>query len=127
MRPWSDGERILRHQIMGRMRLTDGERKTLAAIGQKLGKQALKDVATIVTPDTIPLPLFSPHLCYAAIYSMEVSVFSDREIFCVSRGNAGDVAVVNCLFAPMCRGGQTPPFPQPRRLSGVAVVTVCHA
>src|SRR5712691_1903817 len=72
-------------------------------------------------------PLFSPHLCYAAIYSMEVSVFSDREIFCVSRGNAGDVAVVNCLFAPMCRGGQTPPFPQPRRLSGVAVVTVCHA
>jgi transposase InsO family protein len=33
--------------------LTDGERKTLAAIGQKLGKQALKDVATIVKPDTI--------------------------------------------------------------------------
>jgi transposase InsO family protein len=35
------------------MRLTDGERKALAAIGQKLGKQVLKDVATIVTPDTI--------------------------------------------------------------------------
>src|ERR1044072_1884314 len=29
--------RILRHQIKGRVRLTDGERKTLAAIGQKLG------------------------------------------------------------------------------------------
>jgi len=40
--------RILRNQITGRVRLTDGERKTLAAIGQKLGKQALKDVATIV-------------------------------------------------------------------------------
>jgi len=45
--------RILRHQITGRVRLTDGERKTLATIGQKLGKQALKDVAKIVKPDTI--------------------------------------------------------------------------
>jgi len=33
--------------------LTDGERKTLAAIGQKLGKQALTEVANIVKPDTI--------------------------------------------------------------------------
>src|SRR5437879_3048747 len=45
--------RILRNQVTSRMRLTDGERKALADIGQKLGKQALKDVATIVTPDTI--------------------------------------------------------------------------
>ena len=33
--------------------MTDGERTTLAAIGQQLGKQALKEVATIVKPDTI--------------------------------------------------------------------------
>src|SRR5437870_13619352 len=45
--------RLLRHQIKGRVRLSDGERKTLAEIGQKLGKQALKEVATIVKPDTI--------------------------------------------------------------------------
>src|SRR5438067_2167072 len=45
--------RMLRNQIKGRVRLTDGERKTLAEIGQKLGKQALKEVATIVRPDTI--------------------------------------------------------------------------
>src|SRR5262245_20657796 len=45
--------RILRHQLTGRVPLTDGERKTLAAIGQKLGKQALKEVATIVKPDTV--------------------------------------------------------------------------
>src|SRR5207237_3769904 len=45
--------RILRNQITGRVRLTDGERKTLAEIGQKLGKQALQDVAKIVKPDTI--------------------------------------------------------------------------
>src|SRR5882672_10638600 len=37
--------RILRNQIKGRVRLSDGERKTLAAIGQKLGKQALQEVA----------------------------------------------------------------------------------
>ena len=33
--------RLLRHQIKGRVRLSDGERKALAEIGQKLGKQAL--------------------------------------------------------------------------------------
>src|SRR5215470_621966 len=45
--------RILRHQLPGRVRLSDGERKTLAEIGQKLGKQALQEVATLVKPDTI--------------------------------------------------------------------------
>ena len=39
--------RILRQQIQGRVRLTDGQRKTLAAIGKKLGKEALKEVASI--------------------------------------------------------------------------------
>jgi transposase InsO family protein len=45
--------RLLRNQIKGRVRLSDGERKTLAEIGQKLGKRALEEVATIVKPDTI--------------------------------------------------------------------------
>ena len=45
--------RILHNQIKGRVRLSDGERKTLAEIGKKLGKQALEEVAHIVKPDTI--------------------------------------------------------------------------
>jgi putative transposase len=45
--------RMLRRQLKGRVRLSDGERKTLAELGQKLGKQALEEVATIVKPDTI--------------------------------------------------------------------------
>jgi hypothetical protein len=45
--------RLLRSQIKGRVRLSDGERKTLAEIGQKLGKRALEEVANIVKPDTI--------------------------------------------------------------------------
>ena len=45
--------RILRNQIKGRVRLSDGERKALAEIGKKLGKQALAEGASIVTPDTI--------------------------------------------------------------------------
>src|SRR5215510_4647983 len=45
--------RMLRNQIKGRIRLSDGERKTLAELGQKLGKQALAEVATIVKPATI--------------------------------------------------------------------------
>jgi putative transposase len=45
--------RILRQQIQGRIRLSDGERKTLVELGKQLGKKALEEVASIVTPDTI--------------------------------------------------------------------------
>ena len=45
--------RILRDQLKERVRLSDGERRALAEIGQKLGKQAFEEVATIVKPDTI--------------------------------------------------------------------------
>jgi putative transposase len=45
--------RILRKQLQGRVRLSDGERKTLAEIGKKLGKRALEEMATLVTPNTI--------------------------------------------------------------------------
>jgi hypothetical protein len=41
--------RLLRQQITGRIQLSDGERKTLAEIGKKLGKQALEDVASIAS------------------------------------------------------------------------------
>ena len=45
--------RILRNQLTGRVRLSEGERKALAEIGHRLGKQALQDVANIVKPETI--------------------------------------------------------------------------
>src|SRR6266850_629907 len=45
--------RILPQQIKGRVRLSAGERKTLAEIGRRLGKKALDEVASIVKPETI--------------------------------------------------------------------------
>ena len=39
--------RILRDQLKGRLRLTDGERITLAEIGQRLGRKALAEVETL--------------------------------------------------------------------------------
>ena len=45
--------RILRQQITGRVQLTDSDRKALAEIGQKLGKKALAEIATVAKPDTI--------------------------------------------------------------------------
>jgi putative transposase len=45
--------RILRNHLTGRVRLSNGERTTLAEIGKKLGRQALAEVASIVTPNTI--------------------------------------------------------------------------
>jgi putative transposase len=46
--------RILREQLEGRrLRLTDTQRRRLAAKGKALGRKALRQVAGIVTPDTI--------------------------------------------------------------------------
>ena len=45
--------RILRHQIDGRVQLSGSDRKELAEMGAKLGKEALEDVATIAKPATI--------------------------------------------------------------------------
>ena len=45
--------RILRQQICGRVPLTDSDRKALADIGKKLGRQALEEIATVAKPDTI--------------------------------------------------------------------------
>ena len=45
--------RVLRNQLQGRLHLTDGERRSLAELGKRLGKQALDEVASIVKPDTI--------------------------------------------------------------------------
>ena len=45
--------RILRAHIRGRIRLTDDERRRLAVHGHRLGRRRLRQVATIVTPDTI--------------------------------------------------------------------------
>ena len=45
--------RILKNQLKGRLRLTDPERISLAEIVKRLGRNALKEVAQIVRPETI--------------------------------------------------------------------------
>ena len=46
--------RVLKEQLRGkRLRLTDDQRRRLAANGKRLGRRLLIQVATIVTPDTI--------------------------------------------------------------------------
>ena len=46
--------RVLKEQLKGRkLRLTDEQRRRLAAKAKRLGRQALNRVAPIVTPDTL--------------------------------------------------------------------------
>jgi hypothetical protein len=45
--------RILRDHLPSRLRLSYPERSTLAEIGKRLGRKALKDIACIAKPDTI--------------------------------------------------------------------------
>ena len=46
--------RVLRRQLGGRRpRLTDDDRRQLAARAYRLGRQVLREIATIVTPDTL--------------------------------------------------------------------------
>ena len=44
---------VLRAHLPTRLRLTDPERSTLAEIGKRLGRKALKEVARVAKPDTI--------------------------------------------------------------------------
>ena len=46
--------RVLRRQLGGRrLRLTDDDRRKLPARAHRLGRQMLRELATIVTPDTL--------------------------------------------------------------------------
>src|SRR6266852_3777476 len=45
--------RILRANLPSRLRLSDPERATLAEIGKRLGRKALREVACVAKPDTI--------------------------------------------------------------------------
>src|SRR5205823_15098595 len=49
-----DENRVLKEHLGGRrLRLTDPQRRRLAVNGYRLGRQVLREVATLVTPDTI--------------------------------------------------------------------------
>jgi hypothetical protein len=46
--------RVLKQQLgRKRLRLTDHQRRRLAVLGRALGRRALTDIASLVTPDTI--------------------------------------------------------------------------
>jgi hypothetical protein len=45
--------RILRGQIKGRLLLSEGEKATLAEIAQRLGRNALEELAAVAKPDTL--------------------------------------------------------------------------
>jgi putative transposase len=45
--------RLLRRQLGGRLRLTDDDRRKLAARAYLVGRAALREIATIATPDTL--------------------------------------------------------------------------
>src|ERR1700675_465917 len=58
--------RILRAKLPKRVRLSNPERITLAEIGKRLGRKALREVACVARPDTIL------GLCSAKIQSRSV-------------------------------------------------------
>ena len=45
--------RILRTKLPARLRLSDPERVTLAEIGKRVGRKALREIACVAKPDTI--------------------------------------------------------------------------
>jgi hypothetical protein len=49
-----EGNSVLKQQLgRKRLRLTDDQRRRLAVLGKALGRRALTDIASRVTPDTI--------------------------------------------------------------------------
>ena len=65
--------RALKSQLAGRrLQLDDAQRQRLAVLGQRFGRGVLREVATLVTPDTIP--------CLATVPRCDSSqpLFADR-------------------------------------------------
>ena len=73
--------RLLRRQLRGqRLRLTDDERRRLAARAYRLGRQLLHEVATIVTPDTLlrwHRQLIARKWTYASVRSSRRTVLAE--------------------------------------------------
>src|ERR1700720_3245641 len=64
--------RILRQQLGNRrLRLTDDQRRSLAAKARRLGRRTLAELATIVTPETLLRWHRRPLLCRLAGASTE--------------------------------------------------------
>jgi hypothetical protein len=53
--------RILRNQLQGRVRLSDGERQSLEEIGKKLGRQALEEIRHALTEYVTHVHQERPH------------------------------------------------------------------
>jgi putative transposase len=45
--------RILKARIQGRLRISEGEKASLAEIANGLGRKALADIASVAKPDTL--------------------------------------------------------------------------
>ena len=45
--------RILRTKLPARLRLSDPERVTLAEVGKRVGRKAMREIASVAKPDTI--------------------------------------------------------------------------
>ena len=62
--------RVLKQQLgRQRLKLTDDQRRRLAVLGKALGRRALTDIASLVTPDTILRWLCLPKTPSALILS----------------------------------------------------------
>jgi hypothetical protein len=88
--------RILRHQIDGRVQLTDSERKELAEIGTKLGKPALVEIATVAQADTI----FAWHRKFAH-QTVDTSDSSKSVAQFITICSASTLAEERSIFSPL--------------------------
>jgi len=87
--------RALKAQLAGRrLRLTDAQRRRLAVLGQGLGRAVLRDVATLVTPDTI--------LRWHRELIARKWTYARRRA-----GRPGVLAEIRCLVARMARENPT--------------------
>lgn len=98
---------ILRSKLPLRLRLSDRERISLAEIGKRLGRKALKEVACVAKPDTI-LAWYrrlvahkfdgSKHRQYPGRPSVEAAV--EELVVRMARENAGWVMTASPVLLP---------------------------
>ena len=106
-----EGNRLLRRQLDGRrLRLTDADRRRLAALAHRLGRRVLRDVATVVTPDT----------CYAGIGNSSPGNGRPRGVAPAARASSPKFDNWSCGWPKRTRRGAIPAFKARCRTSAIA-------